>query len=121
MADTDKQYITAVGFIQFDPQTRDANGKEVTHVVIKLPGGDQTQVRVTVWPEVQVGELKKGDFIAVDGVFTTNSYDATDGSKKTSNNISAFNIAVLGSAALRAEREVVNASSSQPASSSVPF
>lgn len=115
MSEDKKQYVTAVGFIQFDPVVRDANGKEVTDLVIKLPGGDQTQVRVTVWPEIQVGEpLKKGDFIAVDGVFTSSTYQDKEGKQRTSLQISAFNLAKLGAALPRGEREVVSSTGSIP-------
>lgn len=119
MADSAKKpYVTAVGFIQFDPVEREANGKNVTDLVIKLPGGDQTLVRITVWPEIQVDNLKKGDFIAVDGQFSSNTYQASDGSTKTSLQISAQSLAVLGSAAPRADREVVTVTKSND---SVPF
>lgn len=121
MADSAKKpYVTAVGFVQFDPQQREANGKTVTDLVIKLPGGEQTMVRITVWPEIQVDHIEKGDFIAVDGQFSSNTYQASDGSTKTSLQISAFNLAVLGKAVARAEREVVGGSSSV-STTDVPF
>lgn len=120
MSDTAKKpYVTAVGFVQFDPVEREANGKSVTDLVIKLPGGEQTMVRITVWPEIQVSGIEKGDFIAVDGQFSSNTYQANDGTTKTSLQISAFNLAVLGKAAVRAEREVV--SGATPKTDAIPF
>lgn len=122
MADSAKKpYVTAVGFVQFDPVVREANGKNVTDLVVKLPGGEQTMVRITVWPEIQVDRIKKGDFIAVDGQFSSNTYQASDGSNKTSLQISAYNLAVLGTAAVRAEREVVSGGSTQAAKTDIPF
>lgn len=120
MADSAKKpYVTAVGFVQFDPVVREANGKSVTDLVVKLPGGEQTMVRITVWPEIQVDNIQKGDFIAVDGQFSSNTYQANDGSTKTSLQISAFNLAVLGKAAARADREVVGGSADSK--TDVPF
>lgn len=120
MSETKKPYITAVGFVQFDPVTREANGKTVTDLVIKLPGGEQTMVRITVWPEIQVDGIEKGDFIAVDGQFSSNTYQGNDGQQRTSLQISAFNLAVLGKAAARAEREVVGGTV-QASTTDVPF
>ena len=120
MADSAKKpYVTAVGFVQFDPVTREANGKSVTDLVIKLPGGEQTMVRITVWPEIQVDGIEKGDFIAVDGQFSSNTYQANDGSTKTALQISAFNLTVLGKAGPGAERDVVVGAA--PKTDAIPF
>jgi single-stranded DNA-binding protein len=122
MADSAKKpYVTAVGFVQFDPVVREANGKSVTDLVVKLPGGEQTMVRITVWPEIQVDGIAKGDFIAVDGQFSSNTYQANDGTTKTSLQISAFNLAVLGKAAARAERDVVAGAAPAGTTDKVPF
>lgn len=120
MSDTKKQYVTAVGFVQFDPQDREANGKSVRDIVIKTPGGDGKNIRITVWPEIAGADvIEKGDFIAVDGGFTSSTYQAQDGSQKTSLQISAFNLAVLGKALARADREVVQGAATK--TDSVPF
>lgn len=104
----DSQYVTAAGFVQYDPAVREANGKEVTDLTIKLPGGEGTQIRVTVWPELEYeGTIEKGDWVAVDGKFSVNSYEAKDGTKRSSNQISA-NYLALVKGAKRSEREVVS-------------
>jgi hypothetical protein len=105
----DATYVTALGFVQFEPVERDANGKNVTEFVIKTPGGDGKNIRVTVWPETHLGEVVVGDFIAVDGKFTSSVYQAQDGTEKTSLQISAGYIAKLGESAPRDDREVVAA------------
>lgn len=105
------QYVTALGFVQFDPQEREANGKTVTEFVIKTPGGDSKNIRVTVWPETKLGTVAIGDFIAVDGKFTSSTYQGSDGSPKTSLQISATAVAKLGEAAPREDREVVGTAS----------
>lgn len=104
-------YVTALGFVQFEPVEREANGKNVTEFVIKTPGGDGKNIRVTVWPETDLGPVAIGDFIAVDGKFSSSVYQAQDGTERTSLQISAGYIAKLGEAAPREDREVVSGSS----------
>lgn len=119
---SEKTYVTAVGFVQFDPQEREANGKTVRDIVIKTPGGDGKNIRITVWPEIQGADvIEKGDFVAVDGGFTSSTYQAQDGSQKVSLQISAYNLAILGKGLPRAEREVVQGSGSSGQSNAVPF
>lgn len=123
---SDKLYVTAVGFIQFDPQEREVNGKAVTDVVIKTPGGDGKNIRITIWPEFVLPEkLEKGDFIAVDGTFDSSTYQGKDGDTKTSLQISPYKLAILGKPVARTERDVVSSGSSSAGTSSqttkVPF
>lgn len=110
----DASYVTAVGFVQFEPVEREANGKNVTEFVIKTPGGDGKNIRVTVWPETHLGPVAVGDFIAVDGKFSSSVYQAQDGTEKTSLQISAGYIAKLGEAAARDDREVVGGTKKAP-------
>ena len=110
----DATYVTAVGFVQFEPVEREANGKAVTEFVIKTPGGDGKNIRVTVWPETQLGPVAIGDFIAVDGKFSSSVYQAQDGTEKTSLQISAGYVAKLGEAAAREDREVVGTTKKAP-------
>lgn len=115
MADN-KKYVTAIGFVQFDPQERDANGKDVTDIVIKTSGGDGKQLRVTIWPELQVEQslgrkIEKGDLVAVDGAFSSNTYQDKEGKSRTSLQISAFQLNVNGKRIDRKEREVVTSAS----------
>jgi hypothetical protein len=106
MADN-TQYVSVAGFVQFDPNEREANGKKVTEFFIKTLGGDGKNVRVTLWPEIQAEAPKKGDFVAVDGKYSTSTYQAQDGSSRTSYQVSAVYFSKLGEAATREDREVV--------------
>lgn len=110
----DVKYVQANGFIQFDPKTREANGKEVTDVVVKTPGGDGVLVRISVWEELAANldeELKKGDWIAAEGKFSINTWDDKDtGAKRSQPQISASSLAVVPGVA-KSEREVVTAKS----------
>lgn len=113
------KYVSGNGFIQFDvKEPREANGKEVTDVVIKTPGGDGVLLRVSVWEELAevleergLWPLEKGDWIAADGKFTINSWDDKDtGAKRSQPQISAFEIAVVKGSASPA-RQVVSGKS----------
>lgn len=105
------QYATAVGFVQFEPVWRDANGKDVVDYTIRTPGSDGSLVRVTVWPELQGDDIQKGDFIAADGKLTVGSYEK-DGETRKSIQINAYSLAVIKGRKPE-EREVVNRESSQ--------
>lgn len=63
-------YATVVGFIQFDPNERDANGQTVRDVVVQAVGSGGKNVRLTVWPEHGGTPLAKGDFVAAQGKFS---------------------------------------------------
>ena len=115
----DNQYVSVAGFVQFDPNEREANGKKVTEFFLKSLGGDGKNVRVTLWPEIKAETPQKGDFVAVDGKYSTSTYQAQDGSQRTSYQISAVYFAKLGEAAPREDREVV--ASATPKGSKVPF
>ena len=99
-------YASAFGFVQFEPQEREANGQKVVDYTIKTPGMDGQLVRITVWPELQGDDIKRGDFLGVDGKLTINSYEK-DGEARTSIQISAKQLVTLPGRE-QAEREVVN-------------
>lgn len=98
-------YKTLAGFIQFDPNERETtSGQKLRDVVIQ-PIGQGTEipsVRVTVWSEYDETELSKGDFIAVQGKFTTATVKG-----KTYFNLSASDLAVISSA-VKSTDEVEN-------------
>lgn len=98
-----KKYVTAVGFVQFEPNEREVNGKDIVDILIKTPGGDGKNIRVTVWPELLLSEpIRKGDFVAVDGSFSTSPYQDSSGVKQPGLQISAYTLNVNGK---RIERE----------------
>lgn len=101
-------YATAVGFVQFPVNERDANGKEVRDVTIRTPGtpeaGGGALIRITVWPDLADVDVNEGDFVAVDGKVEVRVVDG-----KTYINMSASKLAVLSGAVSldTGEREVV--------------
>lgn len=105
-------YVTAGGFVQFEPQEREANGKNVTDIVIKTQGGDGKFLRITLWPELLVEKslgrkIEKGDLVHVDGKFSSSTYQDKEGKQRTSLQISAFLLNVNGTKIERSDREVV--------------
>jgi hypothetical protein len=120
---SDKQYAGASGHVQFDPKQREVNGKQVIDLVIRAHGS-QKLVDVTIWPEFQLtAPIKKGDFISVDGSFTTRTWQAQDGSTREGSQISPTSLVHIPSVA-RAEREVVQSGAATGAvvqSAAAPF
>lgn len=113
------RYYNVAGFVQFDPETRDYNGSELTDVVIKNVS-KQTLVRVTIWPEFDVESVlgrsvQKGDFIAADGKFTTSEHNG-----KTYYNVSASALAVAAGVP-KSDRDVVNDDADDEDDEDVPF
>lgn len=114
----DKQYAGASGIVQFDPRSREANGKTVTDVVIRA-NGSQKLVQITVWPEYLLETpIKKGDFVAADGSFETRTYQAQDGSTRESLQLNPSSLVVVPCVP-KAERSVVQAPAAS--SSAAPF
>lgn len=104
----EKLYVAQAGFVQFDPQERDANGQKLVDFTIKCVG-KPVNVRVTLWPELEAGfGVKKGDFVAVEGTFQTSTYQDSEGTQKTSNQINAYNVNINGQRIERKERDVVS-------------
>lgn len=101
----DKTYATAVGFVQFDVDERDAAGQTVRDVTIRTPGTPKTGggalIKITLWPEYASTNVEKGDFIAVDGTL-----EVREVGDKTYINLNASNLAILAPAD-KLDREVV--------------
>jgi hypothetical protein len=102
-----KVYKTVAGFVQFDPNVRDHNGREIVDVLIQNLANQQN-VRVTVWPEAEL-TVEKGDFIAANGEFTTRDKDGV-----TYYNLSAINDRIFVIKANVPGERVVNALDSEP-------
>lgn len=116
---SDKQYAGASGHVQFEPKQREVNGKQVTDLVIRSHGS-QKLIDVTIWPEFQLAApIKQGDFISVDGSYTTRTFQRQDGSTGEGVNISPTSLVHLP-AVPRAEREVVQ-QAAPSATAAAPF
>lgn len=82
------EYITVAGIIQFDPRARKANGKDVRDIAVRAIGNNK-MVNITVWQEHDNIPLNKGDFVVVDGKFTTSPGQNKAGEQQIYYNLSA--------------------------------
>lgn len=69
------EYKTTFGVVEFEPETRQANGKNVTQLTLLV--GNEIKVRVSVWPElaqiIPAGTLKQGLLVGVRGTYSSNT------------------------------------------------
>ena len=85
---SDKQFATVAGIVQFEVETREANGKELREATIRAIGSGK-MVRITLWDQFEDLEVEKGDFIVADGEAKQNTKDG-----KTYNNLNAYRVYV---------------------------
>lgn len=81
-------YVTVAGFVAFDPRPRDAGGKAVRDVMIQNIGS-RKDFNITIWPEKAHVEINKGDFIVVNGAYSTRVTQNKEGAAVTYHNVSA--------------------------------
>jgi hypothetical protein len=114
------EYAGAAGFVQFDPREKDVNGQEIRELTIKA-FGTQKLIQITLWPEYAGVEVKKGDFVAVDGKFTSSlGQKRTTGETVEYIQITPYSLVVLP-AVEKAERKVVQKAAPAAAADSDPL
>lgn len=120
---SEKTYRTVAGFVQFDPKEAEAAGKQVRNIVIREVGFAEQSVRVyvTVWPSHADFEIKRGDFLAVEGSYSRGSGRDKDDNKVTYHNLSASKIAKLGEADEGKRPDVENDTNDDDVDSDLPF
>lgn len=99
--------INFIGNLGRDPEMRyTPNGKQVTEFSVAVNQGtknretgewsdDTDWFRVTVWgdrAEAAAEKLRKGNSVFVEGRFKTREYDAKDGSRRTSMEVTADSV-----------------------------
>jgi hypothetical protein len=87
---SDTLYRTVSGFVQFDVNERDVNGRTVRDFLVQQTGSEGKNIRVTLWPEFADVAIEKGDLVFATGKFTTPNIKG-----KTYLNLSANRIAVV--------------------------
>lgn len=113
MAEGKAEYRGVAGFIQFEPNDREAAGKQVRDITIRpvsvlgAKGLTDGKVRATVWPDFADVTLLKGDAVFVEGRYTKNTVDGDNG-PVTYHNISVTSLARLEGVS-SSKPDVVNA------------
>lgn len=108
------EWATVNGFVQFQPEEREANDVTVRDITVRPSGTDKPLIRITLWPEwiealEEAGiELEEGDFVAADGQYEERTGQAKDGGKRTYRNLNSINKLAVTKGLKRKEREVVN-------------
>lgn len=108
---SEKVYTTVKGAVQFNPKTREANGKTVTDIAIRDRGSDgQVKlINITIWPEFQLAApIQRGDFICADGSIETRTFQGQDGGTKESIQLNPTSLVHVPQVP-RADRVVVQA------------
>ena len=82
------EYTTIGGIVQFEPRTRQAGDKQVRDVVIR-DMSTKKNFSVTLWPEKANVPINKGDFLVVDGKYSSSVGQNKSGEQVTYHNISA--------------------------------
>lgn len=122
MADSAK-YVTVAGIVQFDPQEREVQGKDVRDITIRGVGemtkDGQRKYRITLWPDLAHAPVKRGDAVFVDGKGSRNENKETGA---VYYNVSANAIVVNGVPYAAERDEVENAvAPSAVADDDIPF
>jgi hypothetical protein len=66
---SDYEYVSIIGDVAFDPEGREVNGYQTRRVYLNTPEGQQFYV--TLWPQFENVDVKKGDVVYVRGSLTT--------------------------------------------------
>ena len=100
MSDNAKQYRVFTGIVQWDPRDGEAAGKKVRNATIRSAGLKEQSVLVslTLWPSHAGVEIKQGDVVTAEGVFTRSTSTGSDGESRTYNNLSVSRLLKHGSA-----------------------
>lgn len=116
---SDSTFVSILGTVEFDPATRDVQGKEVTDVTVRATH-NQAKYRITFWPNLkdEAAKIVKGSVILVTGKGSKNTVDGNDG-PVTYNNVSAFGIKNLGDLTVGEKPAVDNAATA--ADDDIPF
>jgi hypothetical protein len=114
----DSDFKTIVGSVEFDPETRTVQGKEVLDISLRSTTGKK--VRATLWPNLKAyfDKVEKGQLLGLKGKGTTNTVDGDNG-PVTYNNLSVSDIVIIGAFDAGEKPERDNAST--VADDDIPF
>jgi hypothetical protein len=116
MSDNAKQYRVVQGIVQWDPRDGEAAGKKVRNVTLRQAGvKDQSiLVSLTLWPSHAGVDIKQGDVVTAEGVFTRSTAEDQGGNTRTYNNLSVSRIFKHGAADAGVRDDASATSSDEP-------
>lgn len=84
------------GFVQFDPQEREAGSQTVLNVTIRNKANDL--VSLTFWPgtkeDPRVKAIAVGDYVTARGKYSERTVQKADGTQQTYKGVSIFQAAI---------------------------
>lgn len=93
---SENQYLSVGGVVAFEPEDREVGGKQIRSVVLTPFGaGAVRRIYCTVWDQHAGIPISQGDFLLVNGKYTTREGQATDGDPVTYHNLSVSSLVVL--------------------------
>ena len=107
------EYTTIGGIVQFEPRTRQAGDKQVRDVVIR-DMSTKKNFSVTLWPEKANVPINKGDFLVVDG-----KYSSSVGQNKSGEQVTYHNISATAVVRVPGDADAAAASAATPSAPSV--
>lgn len=95
----EKKYRTVTGVVQFEPRESETkDGTEIRNITVRQTGFKENAIRVgaTLWPSHSHVEVEKGDFVVLEGSYSQNKGENSDGERITYHNLSVSAILNLG-------------------------
>lgn len=113
-------FVTVVGSVEFPPEQRTVQSKNVLDVTIRSTSGKK--VRATIWPNLSeyFDKVEKGQLVSFKGKGTKNTVDGDNG-PVTYNNLSVAEILILGSFDAGTKPETDNSPAATAADDDIPF
>jgi hypothetical protein len=126
LAESNKQYRTITGFVQFDPREGQAAGKDVRNIRVRATGFKEQAISVsaTLWPSHADVAVAKDDLVTIEGAYTqTKGEREVDGTTVpvTYHNISISRIFNHGQGEAGTRVETVNADGDAAGDDEIPF
>lgn len=93
---SENQYLSVGGTVAFEPENREVGGKQIRSVVLTPFGaGNVRRIYCTVWDQHAGIDINQGDFLLVNGKYTTNEGQSKDGDPVVYHNLSVSSLVVL--------------------------
>ena len=93
---SENEYLSVGGTVAFEPEDREVGGKPIRNVVLTPFGaGSVRRIYCTVWDQHAGVAINQGDFLLVNGKYTTREGQSKAGDPVTYHNLSVTSLVVL--------------------------